>query len=150
MASHQTHEPVVAKVAQKLGGRRVLGTTVFSEADLARVIERGIRLNVLEYVLLAGFSKQEIQDFIIPARTLRHRHTKRAPLTVDESDRVVRLTRIQATAEDVFGDVQKANRWLREGLPILGGKSPLELARTESGGRLVEQLLAKIDWGAAA
>ena len=27
---------------------------------------------------------------------------------------------------------------------------PLEVARTESGARVVEQLLAKIDWGAAA
>ncbi len=71
-------------------------------------------------------------------------------LTIEESERVVRLTRIQARAEDVFGDVQKANRWLRESLPILDGKAPLELARTESGARLIEQLLAKIDWGAAA
>ena len=63
---------------------------------------------------------------------------------------VVRLTRVQAQAEDVFGDAGKANRWLREGLGILDGKSPLEVARSEAGGRLVEQILAKIDWGAAA
>jgi uncharacterized protein (DUF2384 family) len=50
----------------------------------------------------------------------------------------------------VFGNVQKANQWLRESLGILDGKSSLELAQTESGARLVEQLLAKIDWGAAA
>ena len=30
------------------------------------------------------------------------------------------------------------------------GKAPLEVARTESGARVVEQVLAKIDWGAAA
>jgi uncharacterized protein (DUF2384 family) len=38
----------------------------------------------------------------------------------------VRLTRIQALAEDVFGDVQRANRWLREPVGILDGQSPLE------------------------
>ena len=65
-------------------------------------------------------------------------------------NRVVRLTRIQALTEDVFGDAQKANRWLRENLAILDGKPPLEIARTESGARVVEQMLAKIDWGAAA
>jgi putative toxin-antitoxin system antitoxin component (TIGR02293 family) len=53
-------------------------------------------------------------------------------------------------AEDVFGDAAKANRWLREGLAILGGKSPLELARTDAGARVIEQILAKIDWGAVA
>jgi putative toxin-antitoxin system antitoxin component (TIGR02293 family) len=69
---------------------------------------------------------------------------------VDESDRLVRLTRIQALAEDVFGHVEQANRWLREGLGIMNGKSPLDVAQTEAGARVVEQILAKIDWGAAA
>ncbi len=62
----------------------------------------------------------------------------------------MRLTRIQALTEDVFGDAAKANRWLREDLAILDGKAPLEVAQTETGGRVVEQILAKIDWGAAA
>ena len=146
----QTPQPVVESVFRKLGGRQALGSDVSSEADLARIVHHGIRLSVLGHVVRAGFSKQEIERFIIPSRTLRHRKTKREPLTLDESDRVVRLTRIQALAEDVFGDVGKANRWLREGLGILDGKSPLDVVRTESGARVVEQILAKIDWGAAA
>ncbi len=149
-APMQAPQSVVAMVVHKLGGRAALGADVFSQADLARVVQHGIRLKVLKHVLNAGFSQQEIERFIIPARTLSHRKTRKEPLTIEESDRVVRLTRIQALAEDVFGDVQKANRWLRESLGILDGKSPLELARTEAGARLVEQILAKIDWGAAA
>lgn len=145
-----TPQPVVESVFRKLGGRQALGSDVSSEADLARIVHHGIRLTVLGHVLRAGFSKQEIEHLIIPARTLRHRKTRREPLTLDESDRVVRLTRIQALAEDVFGAVDKANRWLREGLGILDGKTPLEVARSESGARLVEQILARIDWGAAA
>jgi putative toxin-antitoxin system antitoxin component (TIGR02293 family) len=143
-------QPVIERVFRKLGGHQALGTEVSSEADLARIVHRGIRTAVLSHVQRAGFSKQEIEQLIIPARTLRHRKTKREPLSVEESDRVVRLARIQATAEDVFGDFAKANRWLRESLGILDGKSPLEVARTESGARLIEQILAKIDWGAAA
>jgi len=143
-------QPVVESIFRKLGGRQALGSDVSSEADLARIVHHGIRLSVLGCVERAGFSKQEIEYFIIPARTLRHRKTKREPLSIEESDRVVRLTRIQALAEDVFGNVDKANRWLREKLGILDDKSPLELARTESGVRVVEQILAKIDWGAAA
>ncbi len=146
----RAREPVVAKVFHKLGGRSALSTDVFSDADLARVVQRGVPLKVLTHVLRAGFSQQEIHNFIIPARTLRHRKSKKEPLTVEESDRVVRLARIQALAEEVFGDAPKANRWLRERLRLLDNKSPLDVARTESGARLVEQLLAKIDWGAAA
>ncbi len=58
--------------------------------------------------------------------------------------------RVQALAEDVFGDAVRANRWLRKPLGEPSGTVPLEWARTEAGARLVEQLLAKIDWGAAA
>jgi putative toxin-antitoxin system antitoxin component (TIGR02293 family) len=143
-------EPVLDTVFRKLGGRRGLGGDVASEADLARVVARRIPLRVLSHVKRSGFSEREIERFIIPARTRRHREVRKEPLTVDESDRLVRLTRIQAIAEDVFGDVEKANRWLREALGILGGKPPLEVARTDSGARVVEQILAKIDWGAAA
>jgi putative toxin-antitoxin system antitoxin component (TIGR02293 family) len=128
----------------------LLGEEVTSEADLARLVRRRIPLRALAYVKRSGFSDQEIGRFVIPARTQRHRDAKRQPLTIDESDRVVRLTRIQALTEEVFGDPEKANRWLRENLAILDGKSPLEVARTESGARVVEQILAKIDWGAAA
>ena len=145
-----TPRPVIERIFRKLGGYRALGSDVASEADLARIVDRGIRLVVLGYVQKAGFSKQEIERLIIPARTWRHRKVKREPLSTEESDRVVRLTRIQALAEDVFGDADKANRWLREELGILADKSPLETARTEAGARLVEQLLAKLDWGAAA
>jgi putative toxin-antitoxin system antitoxin component (TIGR02293 family) len=142
--------PMVASVARKLGGRQTLGSDVSSEGDLARLVFQGLRFSVLAHVERAGFSKREIERFIIPARTMRHRKIKREPLSLEESDRVVRLTRIQALAEDVFGDAAKANRWLREGLGILDGKAPLELARSEAGARLIEQILAKIDWGAAA
>jgi uncharacterized protein (DUF2384 family) len=65
-------------------------------------------LRALIYVKRGGFSDREISRFIIPERTQRHRKAKRQPLTVEESDRVVRLTRIQALTGDVFGDAEKA------------------------------------------
>jgi putative toxin-antitoxin system antitoxin component (TIGR02293 family) len=146
----QTIQPLAEMVFRKLGGREVLNQMVTSEADVARLVHRRIPLRALIHVKRGGFSDQEIGRFIIPEWTQRHRKAKRQPLTVEESDRVVRLTRIQALTEDVFGNVEKANRWLRENLAILDGEAPLEVARTESGARVVEQLLAKIDWGAAA
>ena len=143
-------EPVVEKVYRKLGGRQVLGEEVNSDADLARLVRRRIPLRALASLKRIGFSDREICQFIIPERTQRHRKAKREPLTIEESDRLVRLTRIQALAEDAFGDAEKANRWLRGELGILGAKTPLEVARTDSGARVIEQMLAKIDWGAAA
>lgn len=118
-----TPAPVIESVFRKLGAHQALGADVFSEADLARLVQRGIRLGVLSHVQRAAFSRQEIERFIIPARTWRHRKAKKEPLSLEESDRVVRLARIQAMAEDVFGDVEKAARCLREG----GVNAPLAL-----------------------
>lgn len=146
-----TREPVVAAVFHKLGGRTTLGADIASAADLARAVTRRIPLKALAHVQRSGaFSDAEIQHFIIPARTRRHRQEKKQRLSIEESDRLVRLTRIQALAEDVFVDSQKANTWLRQPLGELNGNPPLELAQTEAGARLIEQVLAKIDWGAAS
>ncbi|MEJ2431647.1 MAG: hypothetical protein P8Y53_00240, partial [Pseudolabrys sp.] len=117
-----TPETVVARVFRKLGGRQALGTEVHSDSDLARLVRNGLRSSVLSNIERAGFSKQEIEHLIIPARTLRHRKAKREALSLEESDRVVRLARIQALAEDVFGDTTRANCWLREPLGVLDGK----------------------------
>ena len=87
---------------------------------------------------------------VIPQRTRRHRAEKNEPLTVEESDRAVRLARIQSLAEETFDDPEKANRWLRMELAELGGEAPLTVAQTEAGTRVIETILGKIAWGAAA
>jgi putative toxin-antitoxin system antitoxin component (TIGR02293 family) len=142
--------PVIPEVYRKLGGRKVLGQELNSEADLARVVTRGVPLQALEHFTRGGFSEQEVAEYVIPPRTRRHRQRRKERLTIEESEKLVRLARIQALAEDVFQDPDKANRWLRQPLGILGRIAPLEFARTEPGARVIEQILGKIEWGAAA
>jgi putative toxin-antitoxin system antitoxin component (TIGR02293 family) len=60
------------------------------------------------------------------------------------------VTRIEALAVETFEDPDKAARWLRTPLGILDRRTPLEVASTESGAALIEQILGKITWGAAA
>ncbi|TIO31266.1 MAG: DUF2384 domain-containing protein [Mesorhizobium sp.] len=141
---------IVEEVARKLGGQTVLGAIVRSQADLALAVRNRLPLATLKGLTLAGLSDQEIEKFVIPQRTRRHRAEKHQPLTIDESDRAVRLLRVQSLAEDTFGDNDKANRWLRRPLTELGGETPLEVARTEAGARVIETILGKVAWGAAA
>jgi putative toxin-antitoxin system antitoxin component (TIGR02293 family) len=140
---------IIAEVARKLGGRTVLGAIVRSQADLALMVRNRLPLAALRGLHQAG-SEQEIEKFVIPQRTRRHRADKKQPLTVDESDRAVRLLRIQSVAEATFGDKEKANRWLRRALTELRGETPLDVAQTEVGARVIETVLGKIAWGAAA
>jgi putative toxin-antitoxin system antitoxin component (TIGR02293 family) len=141
---------IVEEVARKLGGQSVLGVAVRSQADLALAVRNRLPLAALGGLTRAGLSEQEIEKFVIPQRTRRHRADKKQPLTVDESDRAVRLLRVQTLAEDTFGDKEKANRWLRGALTELHGETPLVLAQTEAGARVIETILGKIAWGAAA
>ena len=141
---------VVEEVARKLGGHSVLGRNVRSQADLALAVRRRLPLVALKGLAQAGLTEQEIERFVIPQRTRRHRADKQQPLTIEESDRAVRLLRIQTVAEDTFGSKEKANIWLRRPLSELNGETPLDIAQTEAGARVIETIVAKIAWGAAA
>jgi putative toxin-antitoxin system antitoxin component (TIGR02293 family) len=141
---------VVEEIARKLGGRQVLGTEIRSQADLAMAVRSRLPLIALKGLARAGLTDQEIEKFVIPQRTRRHRADRMQPLTIDESDHAVRLLRVQTIAEDTFGGTEKAHRWLRRPLTELGHEAPLVIAQTEAGARVVESILGKIAWGAAA
>lgn len=141
---------VIEEVARKLGGLSVLGRQVRTQAELALVVRERLPLAALEGLAEAGMSEGEIERFVIPSRTRRRRAEKRQPLTVEESDRAVRLARIQTIAEETFEDRDKAAVWLRRPLAELNGEAPLAVAETEAGARVIGTLLAKIAWGAAA
>ena len=58
-----------------------------------------------------------------------------------------RLARISALAEKVFGDQDKARRWLGQPKRALGGKAPLSYMTDDSGEQIITQMLYQIDYG---
>jgi putative toxin-antitoxin system antitoxin component (TIGR02293 family) len=94
-----------------------------------------------------GLQRSEIDHVIIPLRTLQHRRSRREKLTVEESDRVMRLIRILSAAESVYGSRERALAWLRTAHPRLAGRTPLSLLSTDTGSRIVGELLVQIDEG---
>ena len=67
-----------------------------------------------------------------------------------DADRAVRIARIRALADETFAHRTKADRWLRKESSALDGRRPMDLIRTHAGARIVEDLLVRIAWGAAA
>jgi putative toxin-antitoxin system antitoxin component (TIGR02293 family) len=118
-----------------------------SDAEVARVVEHGLPPASIERLFRLGFSKREVFTLVIPQRTLTHRKQRRQRLTGEESDRAVRLARMRALAARVFGEEQKAWRWLRTQKQALGGRAPVELLGTEAGARAVEEELHRVDEG---
>ena len=121
-----------------------------SDRDLARLVEARLPLASVDALSSHGMTSEEIYSFILPRRTLVHRKSRHEALTHDESDRAVRVARIASLAEEVFGNDEKASRWLRKSKQRFEGRSPLELLRTEAGARLVEEMLLQLDYGFAA
>jgi putative toxin-antitoxin system antitoxin component (TIGR02293 family) len=124
-----------------------LGTHARSEQEMVRLIEAGLPLTVVARLIDRGLSRAEVFSIIINPRTLKHRRSKRQPLSHEESERAVRAVRIMARAQAVLGDHDAALRWLRAPKKRFDGRPPLEMLSTEPGGRMVEQMLIQIDEG---
>ncbi|MEZ2142411.1 antitoxin Xre/MbcA/ParS toxin-binding domain-containing protein [Bradyrhizobium sp. DN5] len=99
---------------------------------------------------LANYSDDEIFALVVPKRTLARRLSDGEPLTVEETDKAVRLARVDRLAANVFGEPAKAHRWLRKPKKALGGETPLAYLATEAGARVVEEMLHRIDHGILA
>jgi len=138
-----TTGPVWAHVLKLLG----VDEPVSSETELARLVEHGLPASSVERLMSLGFQRREVFRFVIPQRTLTHRKQRHQALTGDESDKAVRLARVHALAARVFGNEDKAWRWLRKQKRAFVGKAPIDLLGTESGARAVEEELHRIDEG---
>jgi putative toxin-antitoxin system antitoxin component (TIGR02293 family) len=97
-----------------------------------------------------GFSETEIFALVVPERTLARRRAKREPLTFEETDKALRLARIAELANKAFGDKDKARRWLRKPKRSLDGETPLVYLGSETGARVVEEMLLRIESGILA
>ncbi len=87
------------------------------------------------------------RDQIIPLRTLKHRLAKDQPLTVTESDRLFRAAHITAMAETIFGDRDKAKRWLDKPKERFEGHNPMTMLASLQGTRQVEEMLIQLAEG---
>jgi putative toxin-antitoxin system antitoxin component (TIGR02293 family) len=153
---HDAHNararPNSRKVAPRTGANvyvHSLGMDGGSAIEVIAKIQSGFPYKVLE-----GFEKSTSLSIAaiarlvsIPQRTLtRRKQTGR--LQPDESERLFRVARVIEKAVQLFeGDREAAMRWFQTPQPALDGKKPIEFARTEVGGREVEDLIGRLEHG---
>lgn len=137
-----------AAVAAALGGPSVLKTEVRSEFDLASVAKQGISAEAAYRAVASGLiTAEELYSLVIPRRTFDRRRDEKLPLTVVESDRLLRAMRVVVRAIEAIGDSAKAELWLRTPNRALRGETPMALLETDIGARLVERTLGRIEHG---
>jgi putative toxin-antitoxin system antitoxin component (TIGR02293 family) len=128
----------------------IVGVKTGPGLDVVQLVRRGLPVETVQFVLDSGrLSSAEIDRVVLPRKALAHRR-KLGTLTPEQSDRLVRVARVLAAAEETFGDRQKAALWLRRPTTALAGEKPLERMDTDEGAREVEHLLGRIGYGLGA
>jgi putative toxin-antitoxin system antitoxin component (TIGR02293 family) len=138
----------VRRIATILGGEPVLKRRLRSLSDLQRAVASGLPKATLErtvaYVLTDRGEARRVMERIVPPATFKRR---KSVLNPEESEKVERLARVIATAEEVWDDREDARRFLTSPHPLLEGDRPLDVAQTELGARRVEELLWQLMHG---
>lgn len=127
----------------------LLGLEPLDTAGLVERVKEGFSYGALErFKANVGLSRDAVADLVqIKPRTL-DRRKERGRLEPDESDRLLRVSRVFGQAIGLFeGDVEAAKRWLSSPKRALGGAVPLEVAKTEIGAREVENLIGRLEHG---
>ena len=137
------------KIAEVLGGRKILGKPVKKPADLAHLARKG--LPAASMTALAGRlhlgNAALSRKLGIPQRTITRRFSEGASLTAVESDRVIRVARIFTHAVEMIGEQDKAIEWFHTPNRALGGERPLDQLDTDVGACMVEDILGRIAYG---
>ena len=116
--------------------------------ELIRQIQKGLRFSELQTLQNSlDLPFEQLAAKLCISRSTLHRRKAAGRLSPDESDKVMRLSRLLDHAAKIFGDVEKARAWLKFPQVGLGGAVPLDYAQTEVGAREVDDLLGRIDYG---
>ena len=127
----------------------LLGLRTFDPLKLLKRVESGFSYSTIErFQRNFNLSRAELSELVqISLRTLRRRKEE-GRLRPDESDRLLRVSRIFGMALELFeGDVDAATNWLSSSQLVIAGTAPLELTKTNFGAREVENLIGRLENG---
>jgi putative toxin-antitoxin system antitoxin component (TIGR02293 family) len=82
----------------------------------------------------------------ISSRTLDRRKQK-GEFEPPEWERIYRFKELLQTATRIIGSEENAKKWLKTPKKVLGGQTPLDVAKSETGAREVFRVLGRIEHG---
>jgi len=127
----------------------LLGLKAFEPLEIMDRVRAGLSYRAFErFQRNIDLSLSELATLVqITPRTLARRREE-GRLSAEESDRLLRATRVFAKALALFeGDVDAARAWLSAPAPALDDRTPREVASTDVGAREVENLIGRLEHG---
>ena len=142
----------VERVAELLGGSRVLHRTMHSPLDAHDALAGGLPSAAVTH-LVGRLTSLRSADALEKAlgmslRTFQRRRDAGArPLSHEQSARTWKFAEILATATQVFGSQAEAERWMEQPAIALEQRRPIDLLTTPAGVEIVEDLLRRLEYG---
>lgn len=137
----------VQSIAEILG----IEASVRSLYELDRAVSSGLPkrslVRLAERIYSDRHAATEFCNTIVEPTTWRRWDKK---LSRQASEQAVRLAWLVALAEYALNDREQACAWLKSPHSELDDRTPLEVARTEVGGRWVEEVLFRLFFGLPA
>lgn len=127
----------------------ILAVKNIDKIELIESVEKGFSYKIFERIVKEyNFAVQDLAGTIgISQRTLTRRKIEKK-FSKSESDRLVSIARLLEQTSALFEqDKAKAKRWLNSSNRGLGGRTPLQMAQTETGLREVENLIGRLENG---
>jgi putative toxin-antitoxin system antitoxin component (TIGR02293 family) len=137
---YETRQTVYTRMA------RLLDLKLESDADAIRLVNKGLSVHSYRHV---AEKLRFPANLVAPESTVRRRLTE-GRFSEVESERVIRVARVFAEAIELFGDEDMALTWFNTPADYLEGDqpvTPLELAASDNGARLIEARILRTAHG---
>jgi putative toxin-antitoxin system antitoxin component (TIGR02293 family) len=129
-------------------GVRVPSAVYRDKVAFIQTVREGISGSVVKQAIHAlGDNRELFVRLLETTPGNLHRFYKRKALSRTDSEEVLDVLRVFYQTREVFGDGDKALRWLNTSIPALSGEKPLDLFDTFEGRRLVREVLRKVEYG---
>lgn len=119
--------------------------------DRVRAVEKGLPARALRQLAAdPAITMADLAQAIGTRRTLDRRLKEDSRLSLEEGDRLDSFIQVLDLAAHIFGNRAKAMAWLRAPKHRFDGRTPLEMMRTGTGARAIEELLIASQHGIMA
>ena len=104
-----------------------------------------------DLVKISGLANEELAGLLdLSYKTIQRYKKEGKQLNAQNSEQLLKMIALYQKAEEVFGDLESFNRWLRKPAIGLGNQVPLSFMQTSGGIDLIREELLRIEHGTLA
>jgi len=123
-----------------------------SAFSMVNKAQRGLPVSAFsDLIEISGLANEELAGLLdLSYKTIQRYQKDGKKLNAQNSEQLLKMISLYQKAEEIFGDLEYFNRWLRKPSVGLGNQKPLSFLQTFGGIDLIREELLRIEHGALA